>query len=76
MAPTENSNPSSGDSGKSARILQSNSATVHTNDANRVAHAKADIHKASPFDKELPPKPVLRESEFPGRRGILGRFIP
>jgi hypothetical protein len=76
MAPTKNFNPSSGDSDKSARISQRNGATVHTNDANRVAHVKADVHKASPFDKELPPKPVLRESGPPERRSILGKLIP
>jgi hypothetical protein len=76
MAPTKNSNPSSGGSDKSARISQRNGATVHANDADRVAHVKADVRKSSPFDKELPPKPVLRELESPERRGILGMFIP
>jgi hypothetical protein len=76
MAPTKNSNPSTDDSDNSALISQSNGAIVHVNDANRIVHVEADFHKASPFDKELPLKPVLRLSESPERRGILGRFIP
>jgi hypothetical protein len=76
IAPTKDGNPISSDSDKPDRISQNNGATVQTNDANRVViHLQADVRRASPLDKELPPKPVLCKSESSERRGILGKNI-